>query len=138
VLECSIGHPRAIPRWLALVTPAAAGQPAVWGRGTAQHLESYPLYRRPIHGPCYVCYMRTISHRELRNNSSSVLREVENGESFAVTNRGEVVAALVPAGAGRDLQCVRPARRRPSFSTMTRRVVAEPSEIAVAELREDR
>jgi prevent-host-death family protein len=89
-------------------------------------------------GPCYVCYMKTISHRELRNNSSNVLREVESGESFVVTNRGEVVAALVPAGAGRDLQCVRPAKRRPNFSTMTRRVIAEPSGVAVAELRGDR
>lgn len=82
--------------------------------------------------------MKTISHRELRNNSSSVLREVENGESFVVTNRGEVVAALVPAGAGRDLQCVRPARRRPNFSTMARRVIAEPSSVAVTALRGDR
>jgi prevent-host-death family protein len=82
--------------------------------------------------------MKTISHRELRNNSAKVLREVENGESVAITNRGEVVATLVPAGAGRDLRCVRPAKRRPTYSTMTRRVIAEPSEVALAELREDR
>jgi prevent-host-death family protein len=82
--------------------------------------------------------MKTISHRDLRNNSAQVLREVEKGESFVVTNRGEVVAALVPAGAGRDLQCVRPAKVRPSFSSMRRRVIGEPSAVALEELRADR
>ena len=82
--------------------------------------------------------MKTISHRDLRNDSAQVLREVENGESFAITNRGEIVANLVPAGTGRDLRCVRPARRRPSFSTMNRRVIAEPSATSLAALRGDR
>ncbi len=40
--------------------------------------------------------MRTISHRELRNNSSEVLREVRGGEIIEVTNHGEVTAVLVP------------------------------------------
>lgn len=40
--------------------------------------------------------MRTISHRELRNNSATVLREVRGGEVLEVTNHGEVVAVLVP------------------------------------------
>jgi prevent-host-death family protein len=39
---------------------------------------------------------RTIAHRELRNNSSAILREVEAGETIAVSNHGEVVAYLVP------------------------------------------
>jgi len=39
---------------------------------------------------------RTIPHRELRNNSSAVLREVQAGEVFNVTNHGEVVAVLAP------------------------------------------
>ncbi|GAA8844939.1 hypothetical protein DUHN55_14630 [Helicobacter pylori] len=42
--------------------------------------------------------MATISHRELRNDSSDVLRRVAAGEAMTVTNRGEVVARLVPAG----------------------------------------
>jgi prevent-host-death family protein len=41
--------------------------------------------------------MRRISHRELRNNSSEVLRAVDNGESFEITNYGRVVALIVPA-----------------------------------------
>ncbi len=40
--------------------------------------------------------MRTISHRELRNDSSAVLRDVRNGEIIEVTNHGEVTAVLVP------------------------------------------
>jgi prevent-host-death family protein len=40
--------------------------------------------------------MRTISHRELRNNSSEVLRKVAAGEIIEVTNHGVVAAVLVP------------------------------------------
>ncbi|MDQ2722198.1 MAG: type II toxin-antitoxin system prevent-host-death family antitoxin [Actinomycetota bacterium] len=39
---------------------------------------------------------RSIPHRELRNSSSKVLREVQSGETIEVTNHGEVVAVLVP------------------------------------------
>ncbi|MGI9034294.1 MAG: type II toxin-antitoxin system Phd/YefM family antitoxin [Acidimicrobiales bacterium] len=40
--------------------------------------------------------VRTINHRELRNNSSVVLRDVAAGEVIEVTNHGEVAAVLVP------------------------------------------
>jgi prevent-host-death family protein len=40
--------------------------------------------------------VRTISHRELRNNSAEILREVLAGEIIEVTNHGEVAAVLVP------------------------------------------
>lgn len=40
--------------------------------------------------------MRTIPHREFRNNSSRILEEVKNGEIIEVTNHGEVVAVLIP------------------------------------------
>lgn len=40
--------------------------------------------------------MRTINHRELRNNSADVLRAVSAGETIEVTNHGEVAAVLVP------------------------------------------
>ncbi|MCX6433035.1 MAG: type II toxin-antitoxin system prevent-host-death family antitoxin [Actinobacteria bacterium] len=39
---------------------------------------------------------RTISHRELRNNSGEILRAVAAGESFTITNNGQPVAELVP------------------------------------------
>jgi len=40
--------------------------------------------------------MRTIPQRELRNDISRVLREVEGGESFEVTVDGRPVAKIVP------------------------------------------
>jgi prevent-host-death family protein len=54
-------------------------------------------------GLCYICYMaaeevrvRVITHRELRNNSSEVLRAVQAGEIIEVTNHGAAAAILVP------------------------------------------
>jgi len=43
--------------------------------------------------------MREIPQRELRNNVSAVLREVEAGASLRVTVRGRPVADLVPVTA---------------------------------------
>ena len=48
---------------------------------------------------CYACYGRvveSISHREMRNNSGSILRRVAAGESLLVTNDGVPAALLVP------------------------------------------
>ena len=39
---------------------------------------------------------RTITHRELRNDSGRILREVQHGQTFIITNNGEPVAALQP------------------------------------------
>jgi prevent-host-death family protein len=38
----------------------------------------------------------TLAHRELRNRSAEVLRRVQAGETFQVTNHGDVVAVLSP------------------------------------------
>ncbi len=46
----------------------------------------------------YTWCMRTISQREMRNDSGLVLREVEAGETFTVTRRGAPVAQIVPLG----------------------------------------
>lgn len=43
-----------------------------------------------------VCYMRSISQREMRNQSGAVLRAVEAGESLIVTNNGKPAAVLSP------------------------------------------
>lgn len=40
--------------------------------------------------------MKTISQRELRNDSGAVLRQVEQGATFRVTNRGTPVATFGP------------------------------------------
>ncbi|MCI2265042.1 type II toxin-antitoxin system Phd/YefM family antitoxin [Sediminivirga luteola] len=42
--------------------------------------------------------METIRHRDLRNDSSKVLARVAAGESFAVTNHGDIAAVLLPPG----------------------------------------
>jgi prevent-host-death family protein len=42
---------------------------------------------------------KTITHRELRNDSGRILREVQQGQSFIITNNGEPVAALRPVDA---------------------------------------
>jgi prevent-host-death family protein len=41
---------------------------------------------------------RTISQRELRNDSAAVLREVEAGETLVITRNGTPVAELRPLG----------------------------------------
>lgn len=61
---------------------------------------------RGHHRPGTNCYgrstMREIPQRELRNNVTAVLREVEAGESLRVTVRGRAVAELVPVVAGAE------------------------------------
>ena len=44
--------------------------------------------------------MKTVGVRELKNRLSEHLRRVRAGESVLVTDRGEVVAELVPPGLG--------------------------------------
>lgn len=48
---------------------------------------------------CKTVSRKTISHRELRNNSAEILRAVAAGESFVVTNHGSPVAVLTPLAA---------------------------------------
>lgn len=58
-----------------------------------------------------MCYMRTVSQRELRNDNAEVVRAVEAGESFVVTRRGVPVARLVPLDAARRVPPRRSAHR---------------------------
>lgn len=43
-----------------------------------------------------MCYMETVTHREMRNRSGEILRRVEAGESVQVTNNGKLSALIVP------------------------------------------
>lgn len=80
-----------------------------------------------------------MSHRELRNRSGEVLRAVEAGESFTITNGGVPVARLVPVSdPAPDLRCVRPARRRGGFSDLPRVALDETVQSALDELRDER
>lgn len=40
--------------------------------------------------------MRTVTHREMRNQSGDILRHVADGETIQVTNNGRVAALIVP------------------------------------------
>lgn len=42
--------------------------------------------------------MRIVTHREMRNQSGDILRDVAKGETIQVTNRGQVAALIVPPG----------------------------------------
>lgn len=43
-----------------------------------------------------MCYMETITHREMRNSSAEVLRRVAAGETLQISNNGRPTALLVP------------------------------------------
>jgi prevent-host-death family protein len=89
--------------------------------------------------------MRTISHRELRNNSAEVLRAVGAGETIEVTNHGVVAAVLVPpfltpyarlVAAGKVRE---PRKDRPVDLRSIRRVrTPESSAEIIADVRGDR
>jgi prevent-host-death family protein len=46
--------------------------------------------------------MRSVGLRELKNRLSEYVRAVRSGEAVLVTDRGEVVAELLPPGQGAD------------------------------------
>ena len=58
--------------------------------------------------------MRTIGVRELRQQASKYLREVEHGETIEVTDRGRPVALLVPIPEDRLERLIREGRARPA------------------------
>jgi prevent-host-death family protein len=45
-----------------------------------------------------MCYMKTVTHREMRNNSAEILRSVAAGETVQVTNNGVIAAVISPPG----------------------------------------
>jgi prevent-host-death family protein len=85
--------------------------------------------------------MRTITHREMRNQSGEILRRVADGETIEVTNHGERAALIVPPGIDplADLGArgqMRPARRPPSsLRSVVRRKAAARSEEILADVR---
>ena len=85
--------------------------------------------------------LRSLSQRELRNESGRVLRAVSEGQSFVVTNRGIPVARIVPLEEPAPaLRIVRPARRQGGWAALgiARKVGAPSLAETLDELREDR
>jgi prevent-host-death family protein len=90
---------------------------------------------------CYNCYImaESIPHRELRNNSSAILEQVRNGETFEITNRGEPVAILSPPDrAATERLRVRQATRSGSFAGIEGVVIEGRSEETLRDLRGER
>lgn len=58
--------------------------------------------------------MRTVTHREMRNESGEILRHVANGETIQVTNHGRVAALIVPPSAGMLAELVSRGQVRPA------------------------
>ncbi|MGH3342411.1 MAG: type II toxin-antitoxin system Phd/YefM family antitoxin [Carbonactinosporaceae bacterium] len=60
-----------------------------------------------------------LAHRELRNRSAEVLRDVAAGATYEITNHGEVVAVLSPPAPGIGLR-IREPRRPGGFADLPR------------------
>lgn len=64
--------------------------------------------------------METIGVRELQQHASAALRRVEQGESIGVTDRGRLVAVLVPpSSAGGVASLIASGRVQPSRLPVT-------------------
>jgi prevent-host-death family protein len=83
--------------------------------------------------------VRTISHRELRNSSAKVLRDVQAGEIIEVTNHGEVAAVLVPPSLAPFERLVAAGKVRPPLdrSVDLRRLRRSKSASTTAEILAD-
>ena len=66
----------------------------------------------------------TVGVRELRQNLSKYLDRVKAGEDLVVTERGRVVARVVPAGAGADVYAELASRFGASVPVETLEVIA--------------
>ena len=100
--------------------------------------ESDHRHRVKIAQSATMCYVKTISQRELRNDNAEIMRNVEQGESYTVTRRGVPVARLSPIQPDTDLRCVRPARTRPVYTGTNRVRMSADSRSILDDLRGER
>lgn len=75
-----------------------------------------------------------LAHRELRNRSAEVLREVAAGATYEITNHGDVVAVLSPPPSGTSLR-IRQPRVRGGFAQLPRVRRDHPVQQALDDLR---
>lgn len=78
-----------------------------------------------------------LAHRDLRNRSAEILRDVASGATYEITNHGQVVAVLSPAGSRIDLQ-IRPARLERRFAALSRLQRGQSVVDTLDDLRGDR
>lgn len=78
-----------------------------------------------------------LAHRELRNRSAEVLREVAAGATYEITNHGDVVAVLSPPARGPGLR-IRQPKTRGGFSQLPRVRRDRPVQETLDDLRGDR
>lgn len=79
---------------------------------------------------------KTIPHRELRNNSSKILRDVQQGETYEITNHGEVVAIISPPTTRPPLR-VREAAVKGDYRSIRRVKLDHPVQETIDYLRGD-
>lgn len=84
-----------------------------------------------------VSVVERIPHRELRNRSSQILREVAAGATYEITNHGEVVAILSPPAHAPPPLRYREATRFGGWSDLPKVKISRPSQEILDELRED-
>lgn len=83
--------------------------------------------------------MKTVTHREMRNNSGEILRAVAAGESIEVTNNGQVAAVISPPPRDVLSQLIASGQARPAKRPVAdlARVVPRKSSMTTAELIAD-
>ena len=83
--------------------------------------------------------VKTISQRELRNNSAEIMRGLERGESYRLTRRGKVIGRVVP-DTGTPLEDLIVRRRRcdMDFANLTPVTRSESTAEVLRELRGER
>lgn len=86
-----------------------------------------------------MCYMETISHRDMRNHSGELLRRVQAGESVVITSRGQSVAIVSPIGRNvlDDLEERGQLRRARRPVAALAEIQARPSSLSSAEIIDD-
>ncbi|MGC4173800.1 type II toxin-antitoxin system Phd/YefM family antitoxin [Demequina sp.] len=82
--------------------------------------------------------MRSISQRELRNDSGAVMRAVRAGETLTVTVRGVPIATLAPVGSDPGPRIARPARTILDPAAVERVRIAQTTTELLDDLRGDR
>lgn len=83
--------------------------------------------------------METISHREMRNNSAEILRRVEAGEEFQVTNNGHPAAYITPVRRATldELDASGGARPPTLPAAEVLSIVPVPADVTTSEIIED-